>query len=112
MHPLQEKLQVVLGPVKHEAAAEWAKATSNPHRMRSSGQQLPPGMDICEGNAMPISLAGETDLSCDTNTTSIEEGFTRRDMGNCDDQCTGEHVDAFYGDSGGFAERNNYLDRL
>jgi hypothetical protein len=84
---------------------------------------LPPGM---EGNnqggmvhnEMPLSLAGASDVSADTNTPALGKGFTRRNMGGADDQYTGEHVDHFYGEvedeagNVGFAERNNYLDRI
>ena len=83
--------------------------------------KMPPGMEIdnqCFGQGgMPLSMAGETDVSADTNPTAFREGFKRLDMKGTDDQYSGEHMDHFYGeavgDDGnvGFVERNNYLDR-
>jgi len=77
---------------------------------------MPPGMDIgnqcwSEQNTMPLSVAGESDVSKDANPGAFDKGFTKRDMKGTDDQYTGEHVDQFYGDAGGFVERNNYMDR-
>jgi hypothetical protein len=77
---------------------------------------MPPGMDIdnqrrAKIKPMPLVMSGESDVSKDTNDTSFSKGFTRRDMAGTDDQYTGEHMDLFYGDAGGFVERNNYLDR-
>jgi hypothetical protein len=84
--------------------------------------QLPPGMEINNQlrdriHAMPLSVAGESDVSADTNEHSFKHGYTRRDMKGADDLYSGEHVDHFYGEvvdengKAGFAERNNYLDR-
>ena len=90
----------------------------------------PPGSDINnqarrEINNMPFSMAGATDVSggCNFKDNSIyKKGFCRQEMRGCDDQYTAEHVDHFYGavvdhDGDGevyegFAERNNYLDRI
>ena len=128
-HPLQEKFQTIL-PGKVEAGEPWADAASqrdlrgmdpwvNPTADAVDGRKfnhLPPGHDI--GNQchspqenMPLSMSGQTDVSRDTNPESFERGFTKRRMNGTDDQYTGEHVDHFYGDAGGFIERNNYLDR-
>jgi len=88
--------------------------------------QLPPGMEIDNQmrftqGAMPLSLAGKTDVTDNVTPKTLIGGFTRLTMCATDDQYTGEHVDQFYGlaygtDSEGgvvegFAERNNYLDR-
>jgi hypothetical protein len=84
---------------------------------------LPPGQDICNQEYkkienMPLSMAGASDVSGKlVNKTAFsldrdKGGFTKIEMKGTDDQYTGEHVDHFYGDSGGFAERNNYLDRM
>jgi hypothetical protein len=77
---------------------------------------MPPGMELdnqssLEMHQMPLSMAGETDVSKDTNPESFREGFKRVDMKGTDDLYTGEHTDLWYGDAGGFVERNNYLDR-
>ncbi len=77
-----------------------------------------PGLNLQNQNQMTRAMAGSTDFSADTNPEAFDKGFTRRDMRGADDQYTGEHVDHFYGETVdedgkvGFAERNNYLDRL
>lgn len=110
MHPLQEKLQTIM-PTRIESENEqWAPAPSRPYRQDMASQM--PNLNIEAMRQMPLNLAGMGDVSKDTNPEALCEGFTRRDMGNCDDQYTGEHIDQFYGDSGGFCERNNVLDRL
>lgn len=128
---LQEKMQVTV-PVKDEDGESWATAESardsqacvpsfKGHKSAdmdgSKFNMMPPGMEICnqdsaEINDMLLVLAGESDASQDTNSASLDKGFKKRDMKGADDQYTGEHVDHFYGDSGGFVERSNYLDRM
>ena len=140
MHPLQEKFQITV-PHKEEVKDEDNWVFPGVDNRASSSQrdcldgavgfwnkdaesfdnrklnQLPPGMEI--GNQMrkqltnmPLSLAGRTDVSSNvTSPESMLKGFTRLEMKGSDDQYTGEHVDHFYGDAGGFVERNNYLDR-
>lgn len=128
--PLQEKFQISV-PDRKEDGESWTSfesaRSSQADVPRSDGNKvnsnpdgkfnyLPPGMDISnqcsvEINSMPLSLAGESDVSMDTNPKALASGFTKREMKGIDDQYTGEHVDLFYGDAGGFAERNNYLDR-
>jgi len=130
MHPLQEKFQITV-PAKEEAAEPWVSFESARRSQAvvpsfcpansadadgSKFNFLPPGMEIAdqfaaEFNQMPLVMAGQTDVSADTNPASFAEGFKKRDMKGSDDQYTGEHVDHFYGDAGGFVERNNYLDR-
>jgi hypothetical protein len=126
---LQEKFQITV-PGKEEQGEPWASFESarEPQgipdwRSRKTTDidgrkfnSMPPGMDIsnqlyAEICPMPLSMAGESDVSADTNPTSFAEGFKKREMHGTDDQYTGEHVDQFYGDAGGFVERNNYLDR-
>ena len=126
--PLQEKFQITV-PAKTEAGEGWASFESQ--RDVNGTEEfcaktaedmdcrqfnvMPPGMDPCQPNSeqsyMPLSMAGESDVSADTNPQSFAQGFKKREMKGTDDQYTGEHVDLFYGDSGGFVERNNYLDR-
>lgn len=128
---LQEKFQITV-PAKEETGpdTQWVTQESQrcidgtPGWTSSNGTDMDgrkfnypaPGMDVsnqryAEINQMPMSLAGTTDVSRDTNPQSLAQGFTKREMKGCDDQYTGEHVDHFYGDAGGFVERNNYLDR-
>lgn len=117
MHPLQEKFQTIL-PGKEEAGEPWASAASARRPPPNEAcNELPPGMDIgdqyqSEQNSMPLSLAGRTDVSDGMQAAALEGGYTKLAMNGSDDQYTGEHVDHFYGDAGGFAERNNYLDRI
>jgi len=145
---LQEKFQITSPPKKtsEDTGANWVWPFNGNSEVRSVGDagflhrnndksadvigvkfnHMPPGMDI--GNQRraliphsPFVMAGETDVSGDTNPGAMEYGFTRREMKSTDDQYTGEHMDHFYGiahgtdDTGqpteGFVERNNYLDR-
>jgi hypothetical protein len=120
VHPLQEKFQITV-PAKEEGAEPWvpANATWNIEDGNPAGclfNQLPPGMEIraqhrSRQHNMAFVMSGDTDVSKDTNPMAYAEGFTKRDMKAIDDQYTGEHVEHFYGDAGGFVERNNYLDR-
>lgn len=134
---LQEKFQSTMPP-KPEKDHEWrtfssARSTGEAGFAHSNNKDataditmktnfMPPGMDISNQRNkriqnMPLSMAGETDVSNDTNPASFAKGFKRRDMGNTDDQYTGEHQDLFYGSAEdeegnvGFVERNNYMDR-
>jgi len=130
MNFFQEKFQVI-APAKPEGGEPWVSADSqrdlrglkefvpataesvDPQRFN----QMPPGMDIGdqkfkEKNDLPFSMAGATDVSDTTTDAGFRNGFVKQQMKGCDDQYTGEHVDHFYGDAGGFAERNNYLDRM
>jgi hypothetical protein len=130
MNHMQEKFQITV-PAKEEAGEGWVSfadarqsqadvgtflpansADSDPRQYN----QMPPGMEIgsqprAEINNMPFVIASGNDVSKDTNPGAFDKGFTKRDMKGTDDQYTGEHVDHFYGDVGGFVERNNYLDR-
>lgn len=120
MHPLQEKFQVIV-PCKEEDGEQWATFESA-RDVRVSGvpgilNAMPPGMDVAnqtlsEQRQQPLSIGGATDVSKDASSAAMLQGFTKRSMRGTDDCYTGEHVDHFYGDAGGFAERNNYLDRI
>jgi FtsP/CotA-like multicopper oxidase with cupredoxin domain len=130
MHPLQEKFQVIV-PVKEEGEdpwvsqasqrdlrgmEAWSNATSTQEDYRKFNLP-PPGMEIenqfrSQRDNMPLSMEGETDVSKDANAQSLARGFKKQEMRPSDDCYTGEHVDHFYGDAGGFVERNNYLDRI
>lgn len=130
MHPLQEKFQVII-PVREEDGEPWTSFESardttcdsewacdcaddvDPRKFNA----MPPGMDIgaqwvTEQRNQPFVMSGQSDVSKDTNPQAFAQGFTKRKMRGTDDSYTGEHVDHFYGDAGGFAERNNYLDRI
>jgi hypothetical protein len=119
MHPLQEKFQTILVG-KEEAGEGWATADSARDRRTNYENEclndLPPGMDISHQEnsqqlSMPLSMSGATDVT-PTKPKHFAEGFVKLDMKGTDDCYTGEHVDHFYGDAGGFCERNNYLDRM
>jgi hypothetical protein len=117
---LQEKFQIIT-PAKPEAEAQW----ENPAFVRRTLEYGPSGY-YAKFNRMPVGyitgdngmaqftagFGGDTDVSGGVTPKSLGQGYERKDMKNSDDQYTGEHVDLFYGDSGGFVERNNYLDRL
>lgn len=124
--PLQEKIQVTVVQNKKDSENEWASFESC--RESQSGVDtvnmncMSPGMDISNQNSsqinqMPLSCAGESDVSADTNPSAFADGYLRRKMRGIDDQYTDEHVDLFYttvvGEDGeGFVERQNYLDRI
>ena len=121
--PLQEKIQITVR-APEEPADSWVdQSTSRQSQTNVPGGHgdklnfLPPGMDLSnqkssEIHNMPLVMSGTSDVSADTNPEAFDKGFTRKQMGGTDDQYTGEHVDHFYGDAGGFVERNNYLDRI
>jgi hypothetical protein len=99
-------------------------AYSGRYQGRNGYNDLPPGSNIDDQSCRDIppepmagSLGTGTQATDDVNTTSLREGFDRKQMRPTDDMYTREHNDAFY-DSvevdgvEGFVERNNYLDRL
>lgn len=128
--PLQEKIQITVPTVSEQDGLwesfensrrpqdiEMFKGMDNNEIDKRKFNYTPPGMEIANQcmsviNQMPLVMAGQSDVSMDTNPASFDEGFRRREMRGVDDQYTGEHVDHFYGDAGGFCERNNYLDRI
>lgn len=115
---LQEKFQITV-PAKEEAAEPWVSfesqriTTGDP--MPQDGEKfnvMPVGYDAtCYRDNFKKGFGGDTDVSGGVNSKSLGQGFQKREMKGTDDQYTGEHTDLFYGDSGGFCERNNYLDR-
>ncbi len=135
MKSLQEKFQTILPSVPDEDdGTEWTDLSASRHiseeqsrhrnNQTAAGEtggkfnEMPPNMELCNENEMLRQIAGCTDFSYDTNPEAFQNGFTRRPMNGTDDLYTGEHADHFYGeavgDDGnpGFAERNNYLDRM
>lgn len=115
---LQEKFQItVLG--KDTGDEPWvsreSQATNEGNPMPWNGEKFnkPPMINIDDGRTtyMPLSLAGQTDVTDHLTPKALKDGFTKHEMKGTDDQYTGEHTDLFYGDAGGFVERNNYLDR-
>jgi len=111
---LTDKFQITV-PAKDEAGEPWASVAST-HRtypIRDPARLPPPQIDspVVDNDQMPLVTSGETDVTKDSNPEAFRRGFTKHDLGMVDDQYTGEHVDHFYGDAGGFVERNNYLDR-
>ena len=117
MRVLQEKNQIS-APLKQEAGESWASVESaHDATPRQPFDFMPPGMDIAnqnysEQNSIPLELSGSSDVSGSViQAKAMKEGYQRLDMKGTDDLYTGEHTDLFYGDAGGFCERNNYLDR-
>lgn len=116
---LKEFFQITV-LVKEEAGEPWVSAES---QHTNKGNLYPdssvrfnkmPISNIDDGRTdyIPLSLAGQTDVTDNLQPPALQNGFTSVPMKGTDDQYTGEHCDLFYGDSGGFVERNNYLDRI
>lgn len=111
MHPLQEKFQITV-PSKDEAEEPWVLPTHISKPMPMGKFNVIPDLNSEGTCGMPLVLSGSTDISGgQVKPESLMKGFEKVEMKGCDDQYTGEHVDHFYGDAGGFVERNNYLDR-
>lgn len=104
--------------------SEYYDATTRPGVPESASfsdprfNQVPQGMSVdpTADTSMPLSLAGESDVSNKVNPGMIKKGYHRGNMRPTDDQYNGEHIDLFYGEATvdgetGFVERNNYLDR-
>jgi hypothetical protein len=126
---LAEKLQITVPySEKEDDGNQWADANT----ARVNTGNTPPE-DGEKFNRLPSTsvgvneevsefahgFGGDTDVSGDgLDPASLKAGYKRRDMKGTDDQYSGEHVDLFYGEAVdekgnvGFAERNNYLDRL
>lgn len=125
---VQEKFQVTAPPNRRDEESGWVSdASARSTKGTPSGRgarfnRLPPGTNIrdqrvTEQNPMPMSMAGETDVSHDTSQGALDKGYTRRRMLGTDDEYTSEHTDLFYGEARvdgevGFVERGNLLDRL
>jgi len=136
---LQEKFQITLPPKPNEDdGTEW-KSFESQRRTFQPGRdhvnnttatqdvdgkfnEMPVGMQLEDQNPVVRVMAGATDAAHDTNPESFRDGYTRANLIGSDDQYDGEHVDHFYGVAfgrddqdklvEGFAERNNYLDRI
>lgn len=124
---IQEKFQTVL-PSQPDGDNKWKSFKSAeakkgiPSGNNAFFNTLPPGMDIEDAEIadirqQPLHLAGEGDVSGDTNRGALRKGFTRREMRPTDDEFTRQHNDAFYDEctvdgQTGYLERNNMLDRL
>ena len=130
---LQEKFQTTSNDPQTDGTDKWAtfqSARSMNGEHRASDVELfnylPPGMDITNQphtrqESMPLSIAGQTDVTNVVSVANVRRGWLRKDMSPVDDMYTNEHVEEFYGeargtdDSGeeytGFLERNNYMDR-
>lgn len=116
---LAEKFQITI-PAKPEDGHEWTSFAS----ARESGapvtqsNETPPGYSLSNKNAWAQGFGGDTDVTGDVEPKSLREGYRRRELKATDDQYHGEHCDLFYGEAEdedgnvGFAERNNYLDRI
>jgi hypothetical protein len=76
--------------------------------------EMPPNMDIDNAVKKPCKmewfLDGDNDVT-KNDPDFLKKGYSKFRLKGTDDQYTGEHIDLFYGDAGGFIERNNYLDR-
>lgn len=111
----QEKFQITV-PGKETGDEPWASLKEQRVVNPQTQLQMPPGYEASGPmDRFTNVIAGETspsdrrmNLEGDTN---IRRGYGLAKMKGTDDQYTGEHADQFYGDAGGFVERNNYLDR-
>lgn len=117
---LQEKSQVILPPKPNEDdGTEWKTFESQRQTVaKSFSNEMPNGMNLENENMMRLGIAGSTDSSADVTQSAFSKGYTRCEMAGSDDQCAGEQACHFYGEAvdengkTGFAERNNYLDRI
>jgi hypothetical protein len=121
---LQEKFQisVLARPEADDKWQDWTEASVRKAHEDKHGVEAAklwtrlnkvPGLNIDDQvtTNMPLVMAGATDVTNHTNKGAFVKGFTKAEMKGTDDQYTGEHTDLFYGDAGGFVERNNYMDR-
>lgn len=125
---LAEKFQITV-PFSEKAdddGTEWASAESarintgnTPSSTGEKFNRMPVGYDAtCARDSFVKGFGGDTDVTADVEPKSLEQGYKRRELKATDDQYGGEHIDLFYGEAVdengnvGFAERNNYLDRI
>lgn len=125
---LAEKFQITV-PFSEKAdddGTEWASDKSarintgnTPPGAGEKFNRMPVGYDAtCAKDYFVKGFGGNTDVTGDVDSSSVEKGYKRREMNATDDQYNGEHIDLFYGEAVdekgnvGFAERNNYLDRI
>jgi hypothetical protein len=121
---LAEKFQITV-PVKVEGGEDFVSFDSArvnnyiPEGGRAKLNGMPE-TDLCDcaSDGFVQGFGGNTDVSGGVNAGAMQRGFSRYDMKGTDDQYGGEHIDLFYGEvedekgNVGFAERNNYLDRI
>ena len=113
---IQEKFQISAPRQRNDDTPDaWADVKST-HRQYPQNHLPLPSMAIDapvmkENGGMPLVLAGSTDVTDNVNPADLKRGFDIHPMLMTDDQYMGDHQDHFYGDAGGFVERNNYLDR-
>lgn len=121
MSGLQEKFQVILPPQPDEDdGTEWKTFESQRRTapVKENLNEMPVNMQLENQNPISRVISGSTDFSADANPEAFDKGYARHAMNGTDDLYTGEHVDHFYGEAVdeegkvGFAERNNYLDRI
>lgn len=112
MKVYQEKFQIT-APLKEEGAEPWVNVKSTQVKYPQNDLRMPTtGLEEPVTTNMPLSLAGKTDVTDALTTKALDRGFTKHDMLMTDEEYTGEHTSAWYGDAGGFIERNNLLDRM
>jgi hypothetical protein len=117
-----------LGPKKGDAEPIPVPGGDFEVLNQASARNNPPNVSdlqewvVKEHRGLDLTLMSESDITNSVVATrSLINGFTLHDMGNTDDQYSGEGMDHFYGDAQGeddgknkytgFVERNNYLDR-
>lgn len=118
---VQERLQITLPRPKVTDNGEGWASVESVHTNKGNTQPE----ESNKFNRMPLDViddgrsefvqgfGGNTDVSgMDINPASLNDGFSKRPMGPAQELYTGEMIDLFYDDAGGFAERNNYLDRI
>lgn len=110
-----ERFQVTI-PAKTEAGESWKEPESARESYPQEKLQMPPGYDAsgpCDSFQSVSGSPGDvTDKALNLEgEAQIQKGYGKARMKGTDDMYTGEHADQFYGDAGGFVERNNYLDR-
>ncbi len=108
-----ERMQVTVKETP-EPSHEWSSAQSARVVNPQTKLEMPPGYD-CEGTNEAFStVLGDTDVSSQriglNKTPALRQGFAKSPMTAKDGQYE-EGADQFYGDAGGFCERNAYLDR-
>ena len=109
MDSMTERFQVTL-PVPKSDPDHFVMPSQARKSSGGARNQMPVG-DMIEGADLTLVQAGIGDVTEINHATGLRDGFQVLPMGGADDMYTGEHVDHFYGDVGGFVERNNYLDR-
>ncbi len=106
---LADKFQITI-PAKDEDGQPWADFSSVRKPYKADSLCLPDGVAHPK-NKFAQGFGGNLDASGDVEPSSLRKGYQKQPMKPDDDIYTGEHVDLFYLDVGGFLERNNYLDR-